>query len=175
MYLKETLVKCIRCRPIYSINFFTADRYASFKTDWEEFYNEGGIIIADRYTTSNMVHQASKMDICDREEYLNWLADYEFNLFKIPKPDCVIFLDVPIEFSEKLMENRKIKLQGRKKDIHESDIEYLEKSYNNALYIADKYDWKKINCVLDNKLRSIESIHNEIYKIVLDSIKSMER
>ncbi len=62
-----------------------------------------------------MVHQASKMDICDREEYLNWLADYEFNLFKIPKPDCVIFLDVPIEFSEKLMENRKIKLQGKKK------------------------------------------------------------
>ncbi len=83
------------------------------------------------------------MDICDREEYLNWLVDYEFNLFKIPQPDCVIFLDVPIEFSKKLMENRKIKLQGRKKDIHESDIEYLEKSYNNALYIADKYDWKK--------------------------------
>ncbi|MCC0645833.1 MULTISPECIES: dTMP kinase [unclassified Clostridioides] len=162
--------------PYIASTFFTADRYASFKTDWEEFYNKGGIIIADRYTTSNMVHQASKMDIGDREKYLNWLADYEFNLFKIPQPDCVVFLDVPIEFSEKLMENRKNKITGEKeKDIHESDIEYLEKSYNNALYIADKYDWKKINCVSDNKLRSIESIHNEVYEIVLDSIKSMER
>lgn len=74
------------------------------------------------------------------------------------------------------MENRKNKIIGEeKKDIYESDIEYLEKFYNNVLYIVDKYDWKKINCVLDNKLRSIESIYNEIYKIVFDLIKFMER
>ena len=126
---------------------------------------------ADRYTTSNMVHQASKMDKEDRDKYLDWLVDYEFNLYKIPKPDCVIFLDVPIEFSQKLMENRKNKITGEdKKDIHESDVDYLTKSYNNSLYIADKYNWKKINCVENETLRSIEDIHEEIYKIVKETI-----
>ena len=151
--------------PYISSTFFAADRYASFKTEWEEFYNNGGIVIADRYTTSNMVHQASKMDEKDRDKYLDWLVDYEFNLYKIPEPDCVIFLDVPIEFSQKLMENRKNKITGEdKKDIHESDIEYLTKSYNNALYIANKYNWKKINCVKDGTLRSIDDIHDEAPK-----------
>lgn len=162
--------------PYVSSTFYAADRYASFKTGWEDFYNKGGIVIADRYTTSNMVHQASKIDIEDRDKYLDWLFDYEFNMYKIPKPDCVIFLDVPIDFSKKLMENRKNKFTGEdKKDIHESDMEYLEKSYNNALYIADKYNWKKINCVENNKLRSIDSIHEEIYTLVTDTIESMER
>lgn len=157
--------------PYISSTFFAADRYASFKTEWEEFYNNGGIVIADRYTTSNMVHQASKMNEKDRDKYLDWLVDYEFNLYKIPEPDCVIFLDVPIEFSQKLMENRKNKITGEdKKDIHESDIEYLTKSYNNALYIANKYNWKKINCVKDGNLRSIDDIHDEIYNIVKQSI-----
>ena len=157
--------------PYISSTFFAADRYASFKTEWEEFYNNGGIVIADRYTTSNMVHQASKMDEKDRDKYSDWLVDYEFNLYKIPEPDCVIFLDVPIEFSQKLMENRKNKITGEdKKDIHESDIEYLTKSYNNALYIANKYNWKKINCVKDGTLRSIDDIHDEIYNIVKQSI-----
>ena len=157
--------------PYISSTFFAADRYASFKTEWEEFYNNGGIVIADRYTTSNMVHQASKMDEKDRDKYLEWLVDYEFNLYKIPEPDCVIFLDVPIEFSQKLMENSKNKITGEdKKDIHESDIEYLTKSYNNALYIANKYNWKKINCVKDGTLRSIDDIHDEIYNIVKQSI-----
>ncbi|MPN41261.1 Thymidylate kinase [bioreactor metagenome] len=162
--------------PYVASTFFAADRYASFKTEWEEFYKQGGIILADRYTTSNMVHQASKMDKEDRDKYLDWLSDYEFNMYKIPKPDCVVFLDVPIEFSKKLMENRKNKITGdAKKDIHESDIDYLEKSYNNSLDIADKYKWNKIQCVEKNSLRSIDSIHEDIYKIVTESIKSVER
>lgn len=161
--------------PYISSTFFAVDRYASYKTQWEDFYTNGGIIIADRYTTSNMVHQASKMAKEDRDKYLKWLTDYEFNMYKIPKPDCVIFLDVPIEFSKKLMKNRKNKFTGEdKKDIHESDIDYLEKSYDNSLYISDKYDWNKINCVENNELRSIDSIHEEIYQTVINTIKSME-
>lgn len=162
--------------PYIASTFYAADRYASFKTEWEEFYNNGGIVLADRYTTSNMVHQASKMAKEDRDKYLDWLFDYEFNLYKIPQPDCVVFLDVPIEFSKKLMENRKNKITGEdKKDIHESDLDYLEKSYNNSLYIADKYNWEKINCVEEENLRSIDSIHEDIYKVVVDKIKSVER
>lgn len=162
--------------PYVSSTFFAADRYASFKTEWEEFYNQGGIVIADRYTTSNMVHQASKMDTQDRDKYLDWLEDYEFNMYKIPTPDCVVFLDVPVDFSKKLMENRKNKITGEdKKDIHENDIDYLTKSYNNALYIADKYKWNKINCVQQGELRSIENIHEEVYRLVKEKIESMER
>ena len=147
--------------------FFTADRYASFKTEWEEFYRSGGIVIADRYTTSNMVHQASKMEIEERDKYLDWLEDYEYNLFKIPRPDEVIFLNVPVDYSIKLMENRKNKFTGEdEKDIHESDKSYLRKTYNNSLYIADKYNWKRVECVENEQLRTIEDISNEIYEIV---------
>lgn len=161
--------------PYIASTFFAADRYASFKTEWEEFYNNGGIIIADRYTTSNMVHQASKMDENERDKFINWLFDYEFNLYKIPQPDCVVFLNVPIEYSKKLMENRKNKFTGEdKKDIHESDISYLSKSYENSLYIANKYNWNKINCIENENLRSIESIHEEIYNIVKENLNSME-
>ncbi|WP_300279748.1 dTMP kinase [Peptacetobacter sp.] len=147
--------------------FFTADRYASYKTEWEEFYKSGGIIIADRYTTSNMVHQASKMEENERDKYLDWLDDYEYNLFKIPRPDEVVFLNVPVEYSIKLMENRNNKFTGEKeKDIHEKDINYLKKTYKNSLYIAEKYNWEKVECVENNELRTIEDISEEIYNIV---------
>ena len=114
--------------PYVCSTFFAVDRYASFKTEWEEFYNNGGIIICDRYTTSNMIHQASKMEVEERDKYLEWLNDLEFNLYKIPKPDCVIFLDVPVEMSQKLMKDRNNKITGEsEKDIHESDFDYLKK------------------------------------------------
>ena len=116
--------------PYVCSTFYAVDRYASFKTEWEEFYNDGGIIICDRYTTSNMVHQASKLDESERDKYLDWLSDLEFNLYKIPEPDCVIFLDVPAEVSKSLMKDRNNKITGEsQKDIHESDFEYLKKSY----------------------------------------------
>lgn len=147
--------------------FFTADRYASYKTEWEDFYKDGGVVIADRYTTSNMVHQASKMAVEDRDKYLDWLDDYEYGMFKMPRPDVVIFLNVPVEFSRKLMANRMNKFTGEKeKDIHERDAEYLERTYRNSLYIADKYGWKIVECIKDGELRSIDDINNEIYKIV---------
>lgn len=153
--------------PYVCSTFFAVDRYASFKTEWEEFYNDGGIIICDRYTTSNMIHQASKMEVEERDKYLEWLNDLEFNLYKIPKPDCVIFLDVPVEMSQKLMKDRNNKITGEsEKDIHESDFDYLKKSYENSLYIAKKYDWQRINCIKDDNMRTIDDIHEEIYSIV---------
>jgi dTMP kinase len=157
--------------PYVASTFYAGDRYASYKTEWEEFYKNGGIVICDRYTTSNMVHQASKMDNNERDKYLDWLFDFEFNLYKLPEPDCVVFLDVPIEYSQKLMADRKNKITGEsKKDIHESDIGYLTRSYNNSLYIADKYNWKKISCVKNHNLRSIDDIHEEIYNSIISII-----
>jgi dTMP kinase len=157
--------------PYVASTFYAGDRYASYKMEWEKFYKEGGIVICDRYTTSNMVHQAAKMDTKERDKFLDWLFDFEFNLYKLPEPDCVVFLDVPIEYSQKLMANRKNKITGEsKKDIHESDIGYLTRSYNNSLYIADKYNWKKVNCIKYDSLRSIEDIHEEIYNSIISII-----
>ena len=151
--------------------FYTVDRFASFKKEWEEFYNNGGIVISDRYTTSNMVHQAVKMDKADRDLYLDWLTDLEFNKFGLPEPDQVIFLDVKPNMTQKLIKDRLNKFTGEsKKDIHESNSEYLLKSYNNSLEIANKYNWTKIDCIEDDKMRSIESISNEIYSKVINSL-----
>lgn len=153
--------------PYVASTFYAADRYASFKTKWEKFYNEGGIIISDRYTTSNMVHQAAKMDEEEKEKFLNWLWDLEFNLYGIPIADEVIFLDVDPKVSQELMRNRLNKITGEEeKDIHESDEEYLLKSYNNSLKIAEKYGWDKVKCTEGMSLRTIEDIHEEIYNKV---------
>ncbi len=152
--------------------FFAVDRYASYMKEWKRFYENGGIVLADRYTTSNMVHQASKIDDeSERNDYLDWLWDLEFNKLGLPIPDMVLFLDVPTVISSGLMQNRNNKITGgSKKDIHESDSEYLRKTYMNACKIADKYGWKRIGCIADNCLRSIEDIHNEIYEYVVKNL-----
>jgi dTMP kinase len=157
--------------------FFAVDRYASYKTEWEGFYKEGGIVIADRYTTSNMVHQACKIqDDKERDIFLDWLWEYEFNLYKLPVPDCVVFLDMPVEYSLELMKDRDNKFTGSKeKDIHESNVGYLTSSYKNALQVVDKYNWIKVSCTANNKLRSIDEIHEEVYKSIIDRINKSKQ
>lgn len=147
---------------------FAIDRYASYKMEWEEFYKNNGVIVTDRYTTSNMVHQASKIENLDRKkEYLDWLEDLEYFKMGIPKPDLVIFLNMPTEMAVKLMEERKNKITGEeKKDIHEKDTSYLKKSYDNACEIAKKYNWQEIRCVEDGRLKTIDEIGEEIFLLV---------
>lgn len=159
--------------PYAISSLYANDRFFSYVQDWGKFYEEGGIIISDRYTTSNMVHQAAKIhNQHEKDTYLEWLYDLEFNKYQLPTPDCVIFLDVPLEFSKQLMENRNNKITGEsKKDIHESDLQYLENCSNNSDYVANKFNWSRIKCIDNNTLRSIEDIHNDIYKTVLDIIK----
>lgn len=153
-------------------SFYAVDRYASFKRNWEKFYLDGGIIIADRYTTSNMIHQASKIEGTRiKNLYLDWLADYEYKLLKLPAPNKVIFLDMPPEYANELMKERANKFTGEKdKDIHERDKEYLEKTYENALYIAKKYDWNEVFCVEDGQIRTIEDINDEIMKLICNDV-----
>ncbi len=154
--------------PYASSTMYAVDRYASFKTIWGEFYKNGGIVISDRYTTSNMIHQASKINNeKEKDAYLEWLEDLEFEKMQIPKPDLVVFLNMPTEISGDLMSSRKNKFTGEaEKDIHEQDTEYLRKSYENACGIAYKYGWEEVSCVKDRELRSIGDISEEIYKKV---------
>ena len=152
--------------PYIASTFYAADRYATYKKDLEEYYNNGGLILADRYTTANMVHQAGKIsDEKEREKFLNWLWDFEFNLYGLPVPTESFFLNMPPEYSFKLMENRKNKFTHEdKKDIHERDKNHIIDSYNAACSLVDKYNWYEVKCVKEDKLRTIEDIHEEIYK-----------
>jgi dTMP kinase len=147
--------------------FFAVDRFASFRKDWQEFYENGGIIIADRYVTSNLVHQAGKIsDAAEKERYIQWLSDLEYNIFGLPKPDCVIFLDMPPAYSLKLRQQRNELKQGLTADIHEADQTYLQNAYKNAIGIAKHQEWHTISCVADDKIRTIEDIHAEIVRTI---------
>lgn len=149
-------------------SFYALDRYAQYKKDFGKFYEDGGIIIADRYTTSNMIHQASKIeDEKEKEKFLDWLNSFEYEILKLPKPDLVIFLNMPTKYATQLMKDRENKITKQAtKDIHEKDTNHLEHAYNNACNLAKKYNWKEINCIKNGEIRSIEDIHNEIYNII---------
>ena len=162
--------------PYIASTFYAADRYASYKQDWEEFYLNGGIIIMDRYTQSNMIHQGGKfIDQVEREKFLNWLMDLEYNIYGIPIPDLIFFMDVPLSYSLDLMKDRNNKITNEEaKDIHEKDIKHLADSYKCATTLINKYGWKWINCINRNKLRDIQDINDEIYSIIKRKIKECE-
>lgn len=145
--------------------FYAVDRYASFKKNWEGFYNDGGIVVADRYTTSNAVHQCSKLPQEQWNSYLQWLFDFEYRLVGIPAPDTVVYLQVDPAVSQKLMTGR---YQGdeSKKDIHEKDLSYLDRSRRAAEYCAERLGWKTVHCVTGGQMRTIEDIHNEILEVI---------
>lgn len=167
MYLSGEFGKdAMEISPYIASTFYAADRYATFKTKFQKYYEEGGIILADRYTTSNMIHQAGKIkDKGERKKFLNWLFDFEFNLYKIPKPDNVFFLNMPPEISLELIKDRENKFtHDNVKDIHESNQQYLIDSYNAACDVAKEYGWKEILCIKDGVLRSIDDIHEEIFQ-----------
>lgn len=158
----------LNINPYPVSTMFAIDRYASYKMDWESFYNAGGIIVTDRYTTSNMVHQASKIEnIDEKSKYLGWLEDLEYNKMGIPKPDLVIFLNMPTDMAIRLMAERKNKITGEeKKDIHERDKEYLKESHANACKIANIYNWKEIKCNDGERIKTIEEIGEEVFSLV---------
>ena len=145
-------------------SFYAVDRFANFKRHWKNEYDDGYVILADRYTTSNCVHQCSKLDESEWDSYIEWLYNYEFNQLMIPKPDLVIFLDMDPAISQKLMSGR-YKGDESKKDIHEKDVEYLAKCRKAAFYSADKLDWKVVKCYEGDAPLPIETIAETISKL----------
>lgn len=150
--------------------FYTVDRYASYKAKWGEYYENGGTVVSGRYTTSNAVHQASKLSEDKWEDFLSWLYDFEYNKIGIPKPDKVIFLDMPVEVSQKLLTKR-YEGDNSKKDIHESDTEYLDRCRKAAVFTAKYSGWEIIPCADYGEARSIEDIANDVLNSVLKLYK----
>lgn len=152
-------------------SFFAVDRFASYKTDWGDFYQKGGIVIADRYTTSNAVHQCSKLPPEQWENFLNWLFDYEFHLLGLPAPDRVVYLQVDPVVSQRLMTNR-YHGDESKKDVHEKDLEYLSRSRQAAEFCAAHLQWVTVHCTTGDSMRSIEDIQAEIQELTEEILKA---
>ena len=152
--------------------FFAVDRYASYLLKWRQAYESGWIILADRYTTSNMVHQSVKLkDSAEREEFLTWLWDFEFGRLQLPVPDRVIYLDMPPEISDRLINSRAAKDSSRKKDIHEKDTSYLHHCHRAYNEVAEKYGWVKISCAQQGNLRTVQDIHEDVYQAVKEILR----
>ena len=141
---------------------FSMDRYASYKQDWGGYYESGGLLIADRYTTSNAVHQASKLPDGEREKFLDWLFGFEYGLLGLPEPSLVFYLDVPTEVTERLMRERE-RATHTAADIHEADDASLRECRENARGVAARCGWQRVDCTRDGRMRGIEDIQEEVY------------
>lgn len=151
--------------PYAASSFYAIDRFASYTKNWKNFYLDGGTVIADRYTTSNAIHQCAKLPKEQWKDFINWLFHYEYELLGVPKPYRTLYLRVDPEVSQKLMTKR---YQGNeeRKDIHESDLEYLRRSREAADYCAKELGWTLIECVQNGDMRSIEDISADIFNVI---------
>lgn len=145
--------------------FYAVDRYASYRTDWGGDYESGGLILSDRYTTSNAVHQGSKLPESELPAFFDWLYDLEYGKLGLPKPDLVIYLDVDIETSLARMEHRQSK-NNTKADIHEQDVKYLENCLRIGHLAAEHYGWQVVPCKKNGEVRALAEKHEEIFRIV---------
>ena len=150
--------------------FYAVDRYASYKKDWGAWFEQGGLIVSDRYTTSNAVHQTSKEPPEKQAAFLHWLYEFEYDKLGLPRPDLTIYLDVPTAFTEKLMRHREQETNTHA-DIHEQNTSYLATCRETGRTAAKYYGWSIIECVKDDKMRSIEDIHEEIYRLVRNCLE----
>lgn len=145
--------------------FYAVDRYASFRSDWQAFYEMGGVVLADRWTTSNAVHQCSKLPRAEWDGYLEWLYGFEYGLLGIPEPDLVVYLDMDPTANTRLLDERS-KREGTGKDIHEANGAYLDRCREAADYCAKRGNWARVECAPNGELRTIEDIHKEILELV---------
>ena len=143
-------------------SFFAADRFASYKEDWGEYYEGGGLVLMDRYTTSNAIHQGAKLTGAERERFFKWLYEYEFELLGLPAPDLVLYMDIGSEQASARISKRQAET-GAEKDIHEEDTSFLEKCAECGKHAAEYFKWKVISCFPDSAERTIQDIHEEVY------------
>ncbi len=168
MYLRGEFGEAADAVNAYAASsFYAVDRYASYKKFWEEDYKAGRLILAARYTTSNAIHQMGKLPREEWDAYLNWLQDYEYGLLGLPRPDRVIFLDMPLQISQRLLSTR-YEGDEAKKDIHERDLEYLRTCRESALYAAKKMGWDLVSCGENGQPLPIDTISERLIALVTE-------
>ena len=146
--------------------FFSVDRYLSYRTDWKRDVDDPDtVVVTNRYTTANAVHQLSKLPQEQWEGFLTWLWDFEFGKVGLPVPDCILYLEMRPDISRRLLAARSA-ATGRGQDIHEKSADHLEKSYRAALYASERLGWNRIRCYAGDDPRPIADIHTEIMEII---------
>lgn len=148
---------------------YAVDRFASYKEDWGGFYEEGGIVVANRYTTSNAVHQGAKLPESEQPAFFDWLYDLEYVKLGLPRPDLVVYLDVDLETSLERMKHRQEKT-GKDGDIHEKDVAYLAACLATGSRAAEHYGWKRVDFKKDGQIRELDEKHEEIFSDVLAAL-----
>ena len=146
-------------------SFYAVDRVASYINTWRADLDEYDYIVADRYTTSNIIHQMAKLKENERDSYIEWLFDFEYNRLELPAPDMVIFLDVDPAISQRLMLSR-YKGDDSKKDIHESNVAYLLRCRTSAMYAIERLGWISVECTEDGEMRSVEEINDSLFELI---------
>ncbi len=175
MYLGGEFGKSANVLDAYQASvLYAVDRMCTYQKTLKEHYENGGILLFDRYVQSNFIHQCSKIDDMDEKmKFIEWEENLEYDTLKLPRPDLVFFIEMPVEKSLELARARAEYKTGESKDIHEEDTEYMSKSYNNGLTLAKKLGWNIIHCVDENdNIKHIEDIHKEIMDIAIDFLKS---
>ena len=169
-YLKGNYGKISELSPYFVNSLYAQDRAITWETGLKDEYNKGGIIVLDRYTTSSLIYQATLIENENkREEFINYIYDYEYNKLNLPIPDLVIFLHVPFELAKSLKEKRK-RETGVNDDIHERDLDFMRKVSDTSIYIANKYNWDFVECSNNSEMLSIDEIHNKIYTLIKKKI-----
>ena len=162
-YLKGNLGKREDIGPYAISSFYAMDRFYTYHNELKEALDSGKIVLLDRYTTSNLIYQGALFEE-EKDSFLEYITDYEYNRLGLKKPDLVIFLKLDRDFANTLRKNRNY--DGIDGDINEKDQDFLDKVYDNSLYVADKYNFKVVECSKDGVLRSIDDISREIYDVV---------
>ena len=153
--------------PYAASTFFAVDRYAGYQRFWGEYYRQGGLMVLDRYTTSNAVHQSSKLTPPEREKFFRWLADFEYGILGLPAPDLVLWLDMPTSLAVANLRHREQETHTTG-DIHEVDEAYLTACRQAAAQAADFFGWQRVSCTDgEGALRTPEDIHREILSYIL--------
>lgn len=165
-YLNGEFGKPSELSPYFVNSLYAIDRAITWNKDLKQNFLEGKIILLDRYTTSSLIYQSALIDdIEEKKKFIDYVCDFEFNKLNIQKPDSVIFLHAPFDLVTEIRNSRKMN-DGIKNDIHERDLSFMKRVYENAMFVADYLGWNKIKCNDDNSMRSIEDINNEIYTLV---------
>ena len=165
-YLNGSLGEISSLSPYFINNLYAYDRVITWVKELKEEYEKGSTILLDRYTTSSIIYQASVIDdMEERKKFIDFVNDYEYNKLGIGKPDTVIFLHAPFDLVTKLREERKSN-EGISNDIHERNIDFMKKVYDNAMFVSNYLNWDKVNCEENGKFKTIEDIHKKILSIV---------
>ena len=168
-YLKGDFGQPSELSPYFINSLYALDRAVTWYSQFKEFYDQGKIILLDRYTTSSIIYRSALIDDMNKKkDFINYVTDFEYNKLKIKEPDEVIFLHAPFDLVTKLRNMRK-ENDGVINDIHESNIEFMKKVYDNAMFVANYLNWNMVKCNDNDKMKTIEDIHEDVYKLIKKS------